>query len=143
MSTRSYICMETEQGRYVGIYCHHYGYLAYNGAMLIDHYSDREKVEKIISLGDMSTLSENINPIPLKEHSFDNPQEGVTVFYGRDRGEKGTEAKEVTLDDINADDSWIEYCYVYGLDGKWRYMECKVGKPCLKDLIQGLKEEYE
>lgn len=143
MSTRSYICMETEPGKYVGSYCHCDGYLTYNGAMLLDHYSNREKVERLISLGDMSTLNENIDPNPLREHSFDDPQNGVTVFYGRDRGEKGTEAREVTLDDVNAPDSWIEYCYVYGLDGKWRYMECGEGEPCLKDLSEGLKEEYE
>ena len=54
MSTRSYICIENEDKSISGIYCHSDGYLTYNGAMLLDHYSDREKVKELISLGDLS-----------------------------------------------------------------------------------------
>lgn len=39
MSTRSLICKEQQDGTYYGIYCHSDGYLTYNGAMLLDHYS--------------------------------------------------------------------------------------------------------
>ena len=37
--------------------------------------------------GDMSSLGENIYPNKDAEHSFNNPQENVCVFYGRDREE--------------------------------------------------------
>lgn len=144
MSTRSYICIEQEDGTYKGSYCHCDGYLTYNGAMLLDHYSEREKVEKLVSLGDMSNLCENIEPNKNYPHSFESPQDGVTVFYGRDRGEKNTEAREVSLEDINSDDSWIEYCYVFGKDGKWRFFVCRQNEePKLRGLEEGLKEEYE
>lgn len=146
MSTRSYICIERPNGKYQGIYCHSDGYLTYNGAMLLDNYNEREKVEKIISLGDISTLQENIDPNPNYPHSFDDRQSHVTVFYGRDRGENKNiiSARDVTLDEINRPDSWIEYCYVYGLDNKWKYFVCAKQKhPELKDLEEGLKEEYE
>lgn len=143
MSTRSYIGIELDDGRILGSYCHSDGYLTYNGAMLLDHYSDRAKVEKLISLGDMATLNECIDPNPDFAHSFEDRQEGVTVFYGRDRREKGTEPKIIDLDDINSPDSWIEYCYVYGKDGKWRYFVCgQSEKPVFRDLKEGLDEEY-
>lgn len=143
MSTRSYIGIELDDGRILGSYCHSDGYLTYNGAMLLDHYSDRAKVEKLISLGDMATLNECIDPNPDFAHSFEDRQEGVTVFYGRDRREKGTEPKIIDLDDINSPDSWIEYCYVYGKDGSWRYFVCgQSEKPVFRDLKEGLDEEY-
>lgn len=127
----------------MGSYCHSDGYLTYNGAMLLDHYSDRTKVEKLISFGDMAALNENIDPFSGREHNFDHRQEGVTVFYGRDRGEKETEPRIVDLDDINSPDSWIEYCYVYGKDGKWRYFVCGQNEhPVFRDLKEGLDEEY-
>jgi hypothetical protein len=42
--------------------------------MLQTHYKDLEQVKALISLGDMSSLEENIEK---------------TVYYGRDRGEEG------------------------------------------------------
>ena len=102
MSTRSYICIENEDKSISGIYCHSDGYLTYNGAMLLDHYSDREKVKELISLGGLSTLLPKLHPDKSKPHSFDydKRQEDVCVFYGRDRGESGNEAHEVVLEDI-------------------------------------------
>ena len=54
MSTRSYICRENEDGTITGSYCHCDGYLTYNGAMLLDHYSTKERVDKLLSFGNMS-----------------------------------------------------------------------------------------
>jgi len=143
LSTRSYICKENQDGTYTGIYCHSDGYLTYNGAMLIDHYKDREKVEKLISLGDMSILKPNIEPDPNKEHTFDNRQEEVCVFYGRDRDEEGIEPQIVNLQNFNGPDSMIEYCYVYGLDDKWKYFECGItNKVELKDVEEAINKEY-
>ena len=114
MSTRSFICVEQDDGSYKGVYCHSDGYLTYNGAMLLDHYNSREKASEIIALGDLSLLCEKLYPDPERPHSFDydSRQEDVTVAYGRDRGEKGTEAREITLED--AKESWCEYMYVFG-----------------------------
>src|SRR5574344_1490534 len=143
MSTRSYICKEHDDGTYTGVYCHSDGYLTYNGAMLLDHYSSRERVEKLISLGNMSCLNENIELDPSLPHSFDERQDGVTVFYGRDRGEEKQEAALVSLEDIDSPSSWIEYCYVFGKDNKWRYFECGELSDGLKDLQKGLEDKYE
>ena len=65
MSTRSFICVEQDDGSYKGVYCHSDGYLTYNGAMLLDHYNSREKADALIALGDLSRCSaKNSIPIP-------------------------------------------------------------------------------
>ncbi len=146
MSTRSFICKEQPDGSYYGIYCHSDGYLTYNGAMLLDHYSDAQKVDELLSFGDMSILREKIHPDPTREHSFDydKQQRDVCVFYGRDRGEAETDAKIITPEKIK--NSWCEYLYVFGQDGVWRYCELPCGAEIKsEDLISvesGLNHEY-
>ena len=49
MSTRSLIGIQREKDKFEVIYCHSDGYPTYNGAMLLDHYSDKEKVEKLLN----------------------------------------------------------------------------------------------
>lgn len=121
MSTRSLICKEQPDGSYYGIYCHSDGYLTYNGAMLVDHYSDAKKVDELLSFGDMAVLKQKTVPDPTRPHSFDynERQDDVSVFYGRDRGETNTEARIITIKDIM--NSWCNYLYVFGKDGVWRY----------------------
>lgn len=124
MSTRSYIVIEKkrESGEkfYEGVYCHSDGYPSHNGQILFDHYQDRTKVEKLISLGDLSFLDERIDPTEGSGHNFEysEREKGVCVFYGRDRGETGVDAKEITLEEL-AGDIFIEYTYIYTLDGEW------------------------
>ena len=144
MSTRSYICIENEDKSISGIYCHSDGYLTYNGAMLLDHYSDREKVKELISLGDLSTLLPKLHPDKDKPHSFDydNRQDDVCVFYGRDRGENGVQATTVELEKLDKD-IFIEYVYVFGLDNKWRYFEGGSFKETgLMSVEKGVSDEY-
>jgi hypothetical protein len=90
MATRSAIIMKTEKG-YLGIYCHHDGYLEGVGFTLAKHYTDPEKVKKLISLGDISSLGEEVEPKD-NAHSYNTPEKNVTVAYGRDRGEENTKA---------------------------------------------------
>ena len=72
MSTRSRIAIEKQDGTVESIYCHFDGYLSHNGEILQEHYSTKEKMEKLIELGDISKLK-------------DTPE--TTVAYHRDRGE--------------------------------------------------------
>lgn len=126
MSTRSYILMETEETEnkheYYGVYCHWDGYPSYNGNILLNHYKNRDKVEKLISLGDLSSLGPNIDPDPSQPHSFDDDQPGVCVFYGRDRGEKDVGPRMYNIFSLMID-SWAEYLYIYTLDGKWKVID--------------------
>ena len=143
MSTRSLICMQIDDDKYKTIYCHSDGYLTYNGAMLLDHYSNKEKLEKLLNLGDISCLNEKVDPDPtLPPHSFDydKRQEGVVVAYGRDRGETGIEAKMFTLKDLKDKDSWIEYVYIFDRNGKWKYMEYPFDK--IRDVKRSLAQEF-
>lgn len=99
MGTRSRIGIETN-GVIVSIYCHWDGYPSHNGAILQTHY-DRARTEELICLGDMSVLAERIGEkhpfsaldADISREEFDELYDGQCVFYGRDRGEKGTEFK--------------------------------------------------
>lgn len=61
MSTRSYILLQ-DGDVLKGIYCHNDGYLSHNGVILQKAYQDLDKVKKLISLGDLSALGENLEP---------------------------------------------------------------------------------
>jgi len=92
MGTRSAIGYKTPEGKIRAKYSHYDGYPACTGAILQDHYQEARKIAQMVELGDQSFLEEEI--FPKGEHSFNKPEDGVTVFYGRDRGETGVEAQE-------------------------------------------------
>ena len=114
--------MKTSEDTYKGVYCHYDGYLDYNGVMLLEHYNSKERVEELLSYGNISSLREKITPEKGSTHSFDKPDKDVTVFYGRDRGEKGQEAFTCTKEELTDPHSWINYIYVFD-NGNWYYSE--------------------
>ena len=91
MATRSNIGMMLPDGNIKVVYCHYDGYPDGVGEILLESYNTPERVSELLSFGDMSYLALEINPLG-DYHTFDNPENGVTVFYGRDRGEQNTEA---------------------------------------------------
>lgn len=95
MGTRCLIALEDEYGQYESIYCHWDGYIEGVGQILKENYMKLDKIKHLIELGDISSLREKI--IPDGEHSFENPQSDVTVFYCRDRGEKDCNKKKVEI----------------------------------------------
>ena len=119
MATRSNIGIVNEDDSITAIYCHWDGYPEYVGKMLLNHYNNVDIVNGLMNLGDLSILSENVNPTG--PHSFNNPQKGVCVAYGRDRGEGGTNSR--TFEDLGEYEhfgSGVDYQYLYE-DGKWMY----------------------
>lgn len=144
MSTRSYIAKQIGEDKYLTVYCHNDGYLSYNGAMLIDHYNSEEKVDELLKLGDLSCLCEKINPDPSKPHSFDygERQKDVTVAYGRDRGESGTEAREYTMDQLDDPNNWTEYVYIFNKDNGWKYFHSGQSDQGLCDVEEDWEREY-
>lgn len=56
MSTRAKIAIRRKDGSFQGIYCHFDGYLNYTGEILEKFYNTTEKVEKLISLGNLAEL---------------------------------------------------------------------------------------
>jgi hypothetical protein len=109
------------------VYCHWDGYLDYNGDILQKHY-DSSQANHIVALGDISSLRKNFEIPEGVEHSFEKPQDDITVFYGRDRGEKNVDFR---TDDSFAkflervEDCGAEYYYIMK-DGVW-YAGCIYG----------------
>ena len=118
MATRSRIGLMLEDGTIKHSYCHFDGYPNGVGHTLVENYSEIEKVEELLSFGDMSFLSLKITPEG--EHSFGNPEKDVTVFYGRDRGETGIDSVTTPMDEYLSvkHSSCIDYQYLFS-GGQW------------------------
>lgn len=114
MATRSRIAVKVGD-IYRSIYCHWDGYPSNQFPILTKHYATQEAAELLVSFGDASSLGERC--VPLGVHSYGAKEEGCTVYYGRDRGEEGTEYREtVSLKQISPE----EYIYVFE-GGVWRW----------------------
>lgn len=106
------------------IYCHWDGYLDHNGKILLEHY-DSAKANYLVALGDISSLDKNVEIPEGVKHTFDEPAEGITTFYGRDRKENGCQfAVDHSFEDFmkRVVDSGAEYYYIMR-DGVWYYGE--------------------
>jgi hypothetical protein len=117
MATRSTISMELPDGTVRSIYCHWDGYPSNNGKILLNHYSNREKISKLLDLGSLSCLGDEIG----EQHNFDKHSDNEEsrnwcLAYGRDRGENDVESK-VTTKELIADSQ--EYNYLYTLGDEW------------------------
>jgi len=135
MATRSGIgILNPNTGAIKAVYCHWDGYLAYNGAILEKHYNSSPKVNNLIALGDISSLKPEIGEkhsfshfdTEMKQEEYDALYGNMTTFYGRDRGETGTEYKrfETRKDFVDGIDGEYFYLFVYDEDltsGKWFY----------------------
>ena len=121
MATRSTIGMLLEDGETIrSVYCHWDGYPEGVGAVLKAFYTDEEKIDRLLSMGDISSLDQQIGS-PTERNPFDDRTEGITCFYGRDRGETGINA--LTHADENEwlgfrKGSWCEYGYLWA-NGEW------------------------
>jgi len=111
------------------VYCHWDGYLEHNGAILQEHY-DSAKANNLVALGDMSSLRPEIgeqhafsyHDLPKDEvEAFKATTENMCTFYGRDRGETGTEFK--VAHNFSEFLEQVEHCggeYYYVMeDGLW------------------------
>jgi hypothetical protein len=61
MATRSTIAQLNKDGTITSIYCHWDGYPEGVGSVLDNHYNTDEMVDKLLNIGDISTLCENID----------------------------------------------------------------------------------
>jgi len=129
MATRSTIALEYADGTVEQVYCHWDGYLAHNGQILLKHYSNPFVLQKLIDLGDISSLGKEIG----EKHAFSQFElraeevqaykeltENWTTFYARDRGETGVDKKSfVDFQDYLAHHQYEEYDYILrNVDGK-------------------------
>jgi hypothetical protein len=129
MSTRSRIGIEfsTVNGAHMvkSIYCHFDGYPDGVGQKLMGHYQNREKVESLIELGDISYIAPNVTPSG--PHSFDEPERGVVVAYHRDRGEKYCDPRvDASVSQFVSSDV-EEYGYLFTEEGEWLFVNGHLG----------------
>ena len=132
MATRSTIALEFADGTVEQVYCHWDGYLAHNGLMLLEHYSNPFILRDLIDLGGLSSLRPTIGTkhafsqfdLPKEEvEAFVKRTENMCTFYARDRGEKLVVHKFVDFQDYLAHHSYEEYEYILRKDGNW-YVQC-------------------
>lgn len=115
MSTRAHIVKKLKDGKYIGIYHHNDGCPEYLGELLLNYYDTEDKLDKLISLGDMSFAG----PIPeddpkLWDRQFDYRSGKCRTYKGR--GESGCDARVGDLEDFIGED----FTYVFE-DGKWTF----------------------
>ena len=140
MGTRSMIAIQNPYNKTVrAVYCHWDGYLEHNGAILHKHYSASPKVNNLIALGDISSLKNEIGEkhdfsrldSTLPEAEYEALYGNMTTFYGRDRGETGTEFKVFkTLAEAEDHYTWSDYFYCFKYTkasdytvGEWHYKQ--------------------
>ena len=139
MSTRSSISIAKEDGTIQQIYAHWDGYISHNGVILFNYYQEPEKVKELMKLGDLSSLAPEITP--KGSHSYDNPESGVTVFYGRDRGEDNISAKTFySADKFMSEGNFQSVDYLYReKTKKWYVIDQDTNK--FKELKGLIKKE--
>jgi hypothetical protein len=115
MATRSYIGVRNADTSVDYIYCHFDGYPDHNGAILREHYSNINRVNELLNLGDLSVLGQFIG----EKMDFDKRIQDTCLAYGRDRGESNVGKKNTGYDKLITDQS-VDYVYVFDGD----YWEC-------------------
>jgi hypothetical protein len=136
MATRSSIAVK-HGNNIKAVYCHWDGYLSHNGKILLESY-DSPKANYLVALGDISSLGKRIEPLEGTDHSFQNPQEDVCVFYGRDRKEEGGDFRT-----FGSEAEWLENLgqeYNYLMDGGVWYVSTPDNSNFIP-LFQALAEE--
>jgi hypothetical protein len=67
MGTRSVVGIENDDGTVTYIYVHFDGYIEHIGTVLVNHYSTLERVQKLMKLGNCSSIDLNGVPKPYGE----------------------------------------------------------------------------
>jgi hypothetical protein len=128
MATRSTIALEFADGTVQQVYCHWDGYLSNNGVLLQNNYSDPFVLRELIDLGDVSSLGKVVGTkhdfsrldTQMPEDEYERLYGDMTTFYGRDRGEKGTDPKKFAdFADYVENFCHEEYAYILRTDGVW------------------------
>ena len=134
------------------VYCHWDGYLEHNGKILQEHY-DSALANHLVALGDLSSLGTQIgeqhpfSPYASAEDkaAYETAQEaGWCTFYGRDRGESGTEWRVAhTFDEFfdQCEGCGAEFYYIMR-DGVW-YVGDTYGRTAISKSLVLLSQALE
>jgi len=114
MATRFTIGKEMKDGTVRSVYGHWDGYPSHAGKILNEHYTERSKIDQLLSMGDLSSIDKEIGT----QNDFENRTDGICTFYHRDRGESMDdvgplvhESREQWLNSRKG--SWCEYGYLW------------------------------
>ena len=114
MGTSAAIGIQNEDSTVIGVYCNFDGYLDYVGKLLHENYNTEEKVRKLISYGNISSLGMSVG----EKHNFDDRSLNETTYYGRDRGEKNQKPKKFSDLYKFVEHYGASYSYLFA-DGQW------------------------
>jgi len=136
MSTNAVIGMQFPSGDIKSIFLHSDGYPKHTGAVLVEHYSDANKVDMLINLGDISFLGPEVTEAP-KEVLDTDEVYNFTSAYHRDRKEEFNPPRNFASsylwmrDAMN--DTSAEYGYLYKVGKGWVYYD--LHKPVAQSLL--------
>ena len=120
--TRWGVGIEDPSGRIVSTYGHYDGYPQHTGKLLKRYYNSPQKAKQLLKLGKAGISFLDKSMKGGKDHSFEKPKKGETIFYARDRGEKGNYISKWRDRDGVKFEAGEEYAYIYSLkDKKWYY----------------------
>lgn len=108
------------------IYCHRDGFPAGVGAVLLRHYREADRIEALLTLGDLSWLGAEIDR---DRAANDNPGR-FCIAYGRDWGERECQGQTVASADAFFA-AWMgnAYWYLFSDDGRWLVSDERGQKP--------------
>lgn len=142
MSTPCTIGYKNTDNSYDVIYCHWDGYPSYQTKMLLTYYNSPELARALIDLGDISSLDKQLSPPNGVKHTFDNPIDGVTIAYHRDRGETLNITKVADKSQLMSEYG-DNYLYIYDPTDKCWYINKKCSLiPLTKPVSDDDDEEY-
>ena len=77
------IALRMDNGSYLGIKVHRFGWTRTCGRILQQHYRDEKRVLELLNEGDLIEIEKEITP-KTPDHSFASPEPGVCVYVHRD-----------------------------------------------------------
>ena len=123
MSTRSRISWKKQDGTIESIYCHHDGYQAYVGRILVDNYSE-ENLDKLMALGDLSVLGEVPFSDPKGWDDYSYVERNNCCLAYKDRGETDVDSLKFASEEEFKKECAAgleELCNYLYKDGKWYF----------------------
>lgn len=112
---------KTKKSGYLGIYCNWDGHPGHVGQILKRHYNTNEKVDRLIALGDISSLYPHIG----QKHDFRDGTNRFVIAYHRDRGDLWSKVKPTFVEterETRDVCSSCQYIYIFK-NNKWTHFE--------------------
>ena len=136
MGTRSFIGIEGENGKIKSIFCRLNGFVSHNGKILHSNYNSEYFVQKLINMGDIHYLEENLKSVV---SDFDPKKNGINR-------NKWCNCKPLTHKDQNsyikyAKSSMAAYLYLF-TNNEWMVMgTCEENSDKFERVSDVLKKE--